>query len=370
MKRTIYLILTLLSIFNISGCTGNNENDSILRKKIGQMLIVGFRGIELTSDNHIVSDIQQLNIGGVILFDYDGPSKTYNRNIINPNQLKELSNDLRKLSEEKLIISIDQEGGMVNRLKHQYGFPFFISAQKLGLLNNRDSTEYYAHLTALTLKDMGININFAPCVDLNINPQCPIIGLKERSFSSDTSIVINNAFWWLEKQQSLGVIGCIKHFPGHGSSSVDTHLGIADITNTWNEVELVPYKELLKKGNIHMIMTSHIYNANFDAEYPATMSKAILTGILREKLKYEGVIITDDLAMGAMVHNYSLEEILEKSINAGADLLCLSNNGETYDSEIAQKAIDIIFNLVKTGKIEKERIETSYNRIKKIKQLL
>ena len=174
MKKTNYIIL-LLSLFFIS-CHGQSENDSILKKQIGQMLIVGFRGSELSPDNHIVSDIQQLNIGGVILFDYDGPSKSYNRNIVSVKQLKKLNQDLQNLTNEKLIISIDQEGGLVNRLKPKYGFPASISAEKLGKLNDEDSTKHYANLTAKTLKAAGFNVNFAPCVDVNINPKCPIIG--------------------------------------------------------------------------------------------------------------------------------------------------------------------------------------------------
>ena len=368
MNKANYIIL-LLSLAFVN-CNGQSASDSILKQQIGQMLVVGFRGTELSPDNHIVSDIQQLNIGGVILFDYDGPSKSYNRNIVSVRQLKKLNQELQNLTNEKLIISIDQEGGLVNRLKPKYGFPASVSAEKLGKLNNEDSTKYYANLTAGTLKNAGFNVNFAPCVDVNINPNCPIIGGKERSFSGDSKLVFNNANWWLQEQQKMGIIGCVKHFPGHGSAETDTHLGTTDVTKTWKEEEILPYQELIKAGNTHMVMTSHIYNANLDEKYPATMSKAILTGILREQLKFEGVIITDDLAMGAMVKNYSFEEILEKAINAGANLLCLSNNGDSYDPQIAQKAVDTIFRLVKSGKIERKTIETSYTRIMKLKETL
>ena len=366
--KRLAVVLLFIPIAFFSCNINTNKNDSELKKQIGQMLIIGFRGAELTPDNHIINDIKQLNIGGVILFDYDSPSKEFNRNIRNPQQLKQLIADLKDLTSNKLIISIDQEGGMVNRLKPKYGFPFSVSVQYLGNLNNEDSTRYYAGLTAKTLFDLGINVNFAPCVDLNVNTECPIIGLKERSFSGNPLIVMTNAFLWLEEQELGGVIGCLKHFPGHGSSTTDTHLGIADITSTWTEDELIPYRELIKTEKVDMIMTSHIYNAKLDEKYPATMSKTILTGILREELEYNGIIITDDLAMGAMVDNYSLEEILEKSINAGADLLCLSNNGKEYDPEIARKAVDIIFNLVKTGKIKQEKINIAYNRIMKLKE--
>ncbi len=358
----------LLLMFVTTGCCGKPDRDSALKEQIGAMLVVGFRGTELSPDSHIVSDIRDLHIGGVILFDYDVPSCEFDRNIVSPAQLKRLIGDLKSLAGSPLIVSIDQEGGMVDRLKPRYGFPQTISARKLGAMNNRDSTERYAALTAATLEEAGININFAPCVDLDVNPQCPIIGLKERSFSADAAVVTDNARWWLEKQQALGVVGCLKHFPGHGSSAGDTHVGAADVTDTWSEAELAPYKALIEAGCVHMVMTSHIYHANLDPDYPATMSRAILTGILREKLGFDGVIITDDLAMGALVDNYSLDQILEKAIGAGADLLCLSNNGNSYDPEIARKAVDIIFGLVKSGKIERGRIEASYVRIQRLKE--
>ena len=171
MKKIIYSICLLSLLFSLSYCgKKGDEKEKRLKKQIGQMLIVGFRGTELTPDNQIVSDIQNLNIGGVVLFDYDVPSKSFNRNILNPDQLKKLNEDLQNLTNEKLIISVDQEGS-VNRLKSEYGFPALCSAQRLGDLNDKDSTQYYARLTAQTLRETGFNVNFAPCVDVNINPE-------------------------------------------------------------------------------------------------------------------------------------------------------------------------------------------------------
>ncbi len=369
-KAVTCVLYILILIPGAIGCCGSDRQDSILRRQIGQMLIVGFRGTELQRDNHIVADIRQLGIGGVILFDYDSPGRTYDRNIAGPEQLKKLNTELQNLTPDKLIIAIDQEGGKVNRLKTRYGFPATVSAQYLGTLDNRDSTERYAAATGATLKELGFNLNFAPCVDVNVNPACPVIGAIGRSFSSDTTVVIAHARRWLDAQQQTGVTGCLKHFPGHGSSTVDTHLGVADVTTTWSEAELAPYRQLIASGGVHVVMTSHIYNANLDDRYPATLSRAILTGILREQLGFEGVIITDDLAMGAMVKNYPFEQILEKAINAGADLLCLSNNGEQYDPQIAQKAVEAIFGLVKSGRIDPQIIEAACGRIERLKERL
>ncbi len=351
-----FLFLLLLP-FTLSGAD--------LREKIGQMLVIGFRGTE--PPEHLYRDIGELHVGGVILFDFDSPGLDYRRNIESPEQLRRLTGELREM-DNRLIISIDQEGGMVNRLKQRYGFPATVSAAKLGRLDNADTTRRVAATMALTLHDAGFNVNFAPCVDLDINPNNPVIGGVERSYSADPQVVVKHASIVLEELQKQGIAGCLKHFPGHGSSTKDTHLASADVTKTWRPVELEPYKALMDKAPI--IMTSHIFNADLDPEYPATMSRRILTGLLREELGYRGVIITDDLAMGALVDNYSFEQILVGAINAGADLLCLSNNGDTYNPDLAPEAIEIITRAVEDGRIPRSRIDDAYRRIKKLKSSL
>ncbi len=370
MKQLLPVLLLLL----LSGGAASDHinkkapEDVSLEAKIGEMILVGFRGTVLTPDMQIVKDIQQFGIGGVILFDYDVPDKKYKRNIESPEQLKKLTSDLQALTDRKLFIAIDQEGGKVSRLKERYGFPKTVSAQYLGRINSEDTTRFYAQCTATLLKDLGINLNFAPCIDLNTNPDCPVIGKIGRSFGKEPNKVAAHATWWIEEQNRADILSCVKHFPGHGSATEDTHLGIADITLSWSDDELMPYRELIRNGLVKMVMTSHIFNEKLDSEYPATMSKRILTGVLREQLDFKGIIITDDLAMGAMTENYPLEEIIEKSILAGADLLCLSNNGATYDPFIAKKAIDIILQLVREKKISEQRIDESYQRVVKIKK--
>ena len=362
-----FKLFLLLAIFVFSSSCQAQSGDHELKQKIAQMLLVGFRGTELTSANHIYSDIKERNIGGVILFDYDVPSKSRNRNIKSPTQTKKLVADLQKLAEGQLLVSIDQEGGKVNRLKTTYGFPSTVSAKYQGQIDRVDTTTFYAARTAKTLSNLGVNLNFVPCVDLDINPKCPVIGKLERSFSANPEKVVKHAAIWIDEHEKKNILSCPKHFPGHGSSTNDTHAGGADVTTTWSEKELIPYQKLIEKGALKLVMTSHVFNANLDAEFPATMSKAILTGILREQLGFVGVIVSDDLAMGAIADNYSLEIALEKAINAGVDILCLSNNGATYDAKIASKAIDIIYKLVKDGKISEQRIDESYQRITVLK---
>lgn len=331
------------------------------------MLLVGFRGTDLDSNNHIVRDIQEYHIGGVILFEYDAPSRSRPRNIVSPAQLKRLCTQLQGLSEEPLFISIDQEGGKVNRLPQQYGFPYFASAESMSK-KGKDSVRHYAEITGQTLGYMGINLNFAPCVDVNVNPNCPVIGKVERSFSSNPNKVATCAAIWIGEQRNEHVISCVKHFPGHGSSDKDSHAGLVDVTNSWKRNELIPYKKLIGTGQVDMIMTTHVFNAQIDSVWPATLSKKTLTNLLRDSLGFKGIIITDDLAMGAMTKQYEYNEILQNAILAGADILCLSNNGKEYEPNLVPKTVDLIFNMVKEGKIPEERIHQSAFRIRQLKK--
>ncbi len=369
MKRTLLIVVAAMIL---AGCSNAqtpeySTEELSLRHDIGEMLLVGFRGTELNDTCHIVRDIRDYGIGGVILFEYDAPSGSRPRNITSPEQLRRLCGALQSVAEEKLLIGIDQEGGRVTRLKSNYGFPAFASAQKTASDGN-DSVRYYARLTASTLRDLGINLNFAPCVDVNINPSCPVIGKLERSFSKNSRRVAECAAIWVEEQQRQGVTACLKHFPGHGSSKADTHMGLADVTDSWRPAELDPYRTLISSNDIRMVMTTHVFNAQIDSLLPATLSARTLKGLLRDSLHFGGVIITDDLAMGAMTQQYEYAEMLRHTILAGADMLCLSNNGKEYDADIVPKTIDLIFSMVQRGDVPAERIRESAARIRALKQ--
>ncbi|MCQ2278854.1 MAG: hypothetical protein MJZ62_06090 [Bacteroidales bacterium] len=348
--------------------------DSVdLKQQIAQMLIVGFRGTQLKKTDHIVRDITKYKIGGVILFEFDAPSKSRPRNITSREQVKKLCSDLQALTPETLFISIDQEGGYVSRLLPKYGFPKFAKAADQGAIpqdsNDRNKlTIETARMTAEALRDVGINLNFAPVVDVNVNPNCPIIGRIARSFSSDPARVSECAEIWIDEQNKQHVLSCLKHFPGHGSSKDDTHEDFADVTKTWSEAELEPYRTLIKTNKVQLIMTTHVVNRQLDKKYPATLSKYTLTTLLRDSLGYQGAIITDDLTMGAVSKHYNLKTLLELSINAGADILCVSNNGSNYRENIVPRLIDLIYSLVQEGKIDEQRIHDSYIRIQKLKK--
>lgn len=338
--------------------------------KIGQMLLIGFRGKELPDDSPFLQDIRTGRIGNVILFDYDVPTKKFDRNIESPKQVQRLTATLRRAAEQTqlpLFISIDQEGGRVSRLKDKYGFPSSVSQQYLGKLNNLDSTRFYATRTAATLAKYGFNLNFAPSVDVNVNPENPVIGKIERSFSPDASVVAAHAAVVAEEHRKQRVVCTLKHFPGHGSSKADSHKGFVDVTDTWTAAELTPYTELIRSGAVDMIMTAHIFNARLDPSLPATLSKRIITGLLRDSLHYQGVVVSDDMQMGAIADHYGLESALEQCINAGVDIVSFGNN-LSYDPTIAAKASGIIKRLVLDGKIPRERIEESYRRVVALKQ--
>jgi beta-N-acetylhexosaminidase len=339
-----------------------------LKEKIGQMIIVGFRGTSVSENSPIIKAIQELKLGGVILFDYDVPSSSFPRNILNPEQTKKLITDLQKFSPIPLFIAVDAEGGKINRLKEKYGFLKIHSHEELGKINNPEITKKEILRLSEKLKDLGFNINFAPVVDLNINPQNQIIGKLGRSFSSDPEIVFQQAKAFIGAHIQNGIIPVVKHFPGHGSSFSDSHLGMVDVTKTWKENELIPYRKLEKENLLFGVMVGHIFNKNIDEDYPATLSAKFLQGILRKEIGFEGVIISDDLQMGAIKKYYTFENAIIKAINAGCDILVFSNNVEEYDEELPYKVFDIIFQAAKEGKIPKERISESSERILNLKK--
>ena len=346
----------------------SKEADLQLRNDIGEMLLVGFRGMSLDKTSHIVRDIQEYHIGGVILFEYDAPSGTHSRNIRDPKQVKALCQQLQEYGQGQLLIGIDQEGGMVCRLKAKAGFPRVISPQKMAE-KGADTTRHYARITAEMLSSLGINLNFAPCVDVNINPKCPIIGKLERSFGNTPEQVVRMAEIWMEESERQGVVPCLKHFPGHGSSSADSHHGLVDVTNTWQRLELQPYQDLIAKRQVPMIMSTHVINGQFDGR-PATLSQVILTDLLRNELGFKGVVITDDMGMGAIKDEYDYAEAIRLTIEAGADMLCLGNNSVPYRPDIVPETFDIIYGLVQSGQLSAERIHQSAERIRQLKSAL
>ena len=356
-------LLVLLAVSGVlTSCQTKNGAEPTLRQKAAQMLMVGFRDTAITAESEVAQWLRDYQIGGVILFEYDGPSKSRPRNVTSKQQLKTLIDSLHHFSPTPLFVAVDEEGGNVSRLKPRYGFESTVTPQYLGTLDNEDSTRFYARRIAQTCRNLGINVNFAPSVDVNVNPDCPIIGKIGRSFSADAEVVARNARWFIDEHNNAGVLCAIKHFPGHGSSVSDTHLGLADVTQTWQDIELQPYKLLLCDSLSTAVMTSHIFNRNIDSVYPATLSSATLS-ILRNSIQFKGLVFSDDMMMKAISKFYVHEDAIRLAINAGVDVLIFSNNIDTYNPDIVKDAIDIIVRLVGEGKISEMRIDEAYQRI-------
>lgn len=368
MKNICLNIILGLSLFSLNSCYTPKANKE-LSDKIAQMLMVGFRDTVIGSESHIVRDIQQYGIGGVVIYEYDGPSKSRPRNINSKEQLIQLNTDLQSLTDRPLFIGIDEEGGRVSRLKRRYGFKRTKVPQYLGELNSTDSTLKYAGQIAAACNEVGVNINFAPLVDVNVNKVSPVIGSLGRSFSSNIDTVVSVAESFVKAHHSQNVYCSLKHFPGHGSAKADSHKGFTDVSNTWTEKELEPYQRMINDSLCPMVMTAHVFNRNLDPIYPATLSKPTLD-ILRRDMNYDGLIISDDMMMMAITRHFGLEEALEKAINAGVDVLIFSNNIDHYNADIVPEVIETVIELVRDGKVLETRIDESYNRIMKVKQTL
>lgn len=385
--RVTVIVSLLLILISLSGCvtrktareavkTGDkivnplkeklpitNNELKLLRLEAASLLMVGFRGVDQLPEE-LVYDLKTLKVGGVILFEYDAPSKSRPRNIVSPEQVASLIKEIKHTADYPILIGVDQEGGKVNRLKRGLGFPWIPSAEYIGMLNNEDSTLKYAELMTKALHQAGFNVNFAPCVDVNINPACPVIGGVQRSFSSNPDDVAKHAAVIIRTMVSGRIAPVIKHFPGHGSAKSDTHAGFTDVTDTWQPVELDPYRLLIKESKHFSVMTAHVFNKRIDTIYPATLSEKVVTGLLKDSLGYKGIIFSDDMMMGAITKNYDLAVSVELALNAGVDVLVFSNNIDEYDPEIARKVVDTIVELVKSGRVSRERVHEASKKIK------
>ena len=359
--RNISLRAVLLSglAFVTMQCESQKKTD--LDYKIGQMIIVGVTGTSIDQNQQLQDDIKKGRVGSVILFE---------KNITPTNSYVNLKRFINHLAEEAplpLLVAIDQEGGLVNRLKEKYQFPKSVSAGYLGSTGSPDSTKFYAEMTASTLAGLGINVNFAPVVDLKIDGN-PVIAKNERAYSADPDSVAMHAGEVVKAMRRFGVVSVLKHFPGHGSSRADSHQGIADVTSYWTEKELIPYRNMLKDGKVDAVMSAHIVNKNLDESgVPGTLSNKMIAGLLRKDLGFEGVVFSDDMQMHAITKYYGLEKALEMSINAGIDIVMFSNNIQGSENRTVDTVHKLIKKLVDEGKITPERIEQSYQRIVKMK---
>lgn len=370
-KLLISAALTLTMIGGVTASsatilTGKNESinkkveDKIstmtLEEKVGQMMFYGVNGTNV--DDKVVNLFEDQHAGGIILYGHRNFwGSSLDNNVKYVNSIKKAN---RQNSDIPLFIGFDEEGGSMSQLPQE-----LMRTPSKGELGNTNDSSLATGIgagTAKKLKLLGINTDFGTVLDINTNKNNPIIGV--RSYGSTKEKVTEFGINELKAIQNEGVIPTVKHFPGHGDTEVDSHLGLPSLNHDLNRLkstELVPFQTAMNNG-VDMVMTAHIMLPQIDKEYPATMSKKILTDLLRDEMGYKGVIITDDLEMQAISKNWDLGEAAIKSVEAGADILLVCHTIENQ-----QKVYNAVVQGVNDGKIDENRIDESVRRILRLK---
>lgn len=322
-----------------------------LAKKIGQLLMVGFDGT--TSSKEVECAISKHHVGGVILF---------SRNIKNPLQVAKLTSSLQALSKDgPLLMGVDQEGGRISRLPKP--FTQFPPARVYGQLNDIPLTYSAGEAIAKELTAVGINLDFAPVLDVDTNPDNPVIG--NRAFGASPLTVSEHGLAMMSGLQDNGVIACGKHFPGHGDTHLDSHKTLPTVTHPisrLNDIELKPFIHLAQ-NRLATIMTAHVLYKALDPKRPATLSKKIVTGLLREAIGFTGVVISDDLEMKGITDGGSIADAAVLAVEAGCDLLLVCH---TFDEQVA--TLEALIHAVEKGDISEARIDQSVARIAALKE--
>jgi beta-N-acetylhexosaminidase len=321
---------------------------SELEKQAASLFTVGFYGKSVTED---LQSLIARGVGGVIYFA---------RNVGTPEEVLELNRDIKRSAGRRLLLAIDQEGGQVARLRQ--GFTEIPPMRAVGATGNAGLARELGKAIGCELRAVGFDMNYAPVLDIDTNPDNPIIAA--RSFGRTPEIVTEMGLALAAGLQDAGIAACGKHFPGHGDTSQDSHLELPTLPHAMERlerVELAPFKAAAKAG-IASFMTAHVIFEAVDSKHPATMSRAVLTGILREKLGYDGMVVTDDVEMKAIADNYGVEEAVLLGLNAGVDhFLCC------HTAELAHRAIDAIVKAVESGKVSRETLANATRRFEQVR---
>ncbi|MFC5604509.1 beta-N-acetylhexosaminidase [Sporosarcina koreensis] len=324
-----------------------------LEEKIGQLLIVGMEG--KTYGDELDRLIRQYHVGGILLV---------GKNISYPAGMLKLLNESKMANadyEIPLFISVDEEGGRVSRLPpNMKKLP---AAQYFGRIGDETLAYESGSYLATLLNAFGYNMNYAPVLDVHSNPKNPVIG--DRSFSSDSEEVADLGVAVMRGMRDNGIISVVKHFPGHGDTHMDSHLSLPVIEKTMDELqktELIPFQRAIEE-QVDVIMVAHIMFPELDDKYPSSLSKKIITDLLRADMHFDGVVITDDLTMGAIVNDYSVPEAALQSFIAGSDLLLIAGD---YENQVG--TINALADAVQEGTISEGRIDESVKRILTLKE--
>lgn len=323
-----------------------------LEEKAGQLVMFGLD--EYTNNAHSKEMVEKYKVGGFILFE---------KNIKDAKQMLSLINSLKQsnlINKAPLFLSIDEEGGRVTRMPKE--FVKLPSSKYIGQFNNSQLSYDIGTILGKELKSFGLNMDFAPVLDINSNAKNPVIG--DRAFGANEKLVSKLGLETMKGIQKEKVIPAIKHFPGHGDTSVDSHIGLPVVNNTLSRLksfELVPFKEAIDNG-ADMVMVAHILLPKIDDKSPASFSKTVITDILRKDLNFNGVVITDDMTMGAVMKNFKIEEAAVMSLKAGTDIILVCHD---YNNQI--KVIDNIKKSIENGNLSMEEVDEKLYRILKLK---
>lgn len=341
--------------------TPSPETDSIqqqidqmsLDEKIGQLVIVGLDG--LTMNDEALQMIQKYKVGGFILFKDNIQDAEQTQTLLN--QLK----DANKSNPVPLWLSVDQEGGRVSRLSSE--FAATPAAGDIGATNDLSYTRNIGQAIGMTLQALGFNMDFAPVLDINSNPKNPVIG--DRSFGSTPAAVIKHGIETMQGLNSEGVAAVVKHFPGHGDTSVDSHYDLPLVNKSIEELqqfELLPFIEAIDQ-DVDAIMIAHLLMKQIDDKKPASISASVINGLLRDQLGYGGVVITDDMTMGALLKNNSIGDAAVQSILAGTDIVLVS-----HQTDLRLEVLDSLKAAVDNNAITEQRLDESLYRLLRLKQ--
>lgn len=368
MKTTFIFIIVLFSCIANAELPKKPEN---LSYAVGQMMMVGFHGKSVGENSPIVVAMKKYHIGGIIICDHRDPASGKKvANFSNPEELKKLINQLQFYAKKHhvypLFISINQEGGKINALN--------ISDPSQFELGKKSQQDIYAATfkRALLLKDLGVNVNLAPVADLNINPDNPAIGKLERSFGNIPKKVTEDLKTSIRAYKNANILCTLKHFPGLGGADKNTDHDTADLTYSWKESELIPYRGLIKSNHVcSFIMSSHLINKNLDKSgLPASFSKLIITDLLINEMGYTGLIITDDMDAIAIRKNFSTRDAIAKAVLAGNDII-LYGGTQGYDPEQdTEMLFNTLLDLADNNPDVRKRVMQSYEKIVKTKNQL
>ena len=351
------LALILCGAILAAALTAAAKTGPSIEAMIGQMVMVGFHGERAGEKwpRQLRAQIKAGQVGGVVLYAY---------NIKDPVQLSDLTRLLHFSADKHILwVAADQEGGKIQRLTAAKGFSDYPSAKRLAAQKNRTNAFAHYRNLACELRGYGINFNFGPVVDLELNASSPAIGQLERSYGPDPKTVAGFAENFIRAHRTCGIMTSLKHFPGHGSASGDTHKGLVDVTATANPIELEPFKTLIDKKLADSVMMAHVIDRRID-EAPATFSKKQIDR-LRE-MGFDGVVISDDLQMGAIADYYDFNETVLRAVEAGNDVLLFSNYFAP-DPEIPAKVQAVLKSGIESGRIDRGLIEAAYRRIVALK---